>query len=365
MPSELDAPVTRLVNPQRPPLFSDYPETVGLEITGRCQLACHHCFNLSSPTNPFELSLATIERLLDEMVEWSVKTIRLTGGEPTLHRDFRAIVEGCAVRGISVGMNTNGIHDTSLLDYLCNAPIDMFFVSLDGMEECNDAIRGTGTFRRALASCATLRQAGRRVMISYHAGRENQADLEPLAAQAAAIDVDLKVSPIRPIGRAIEEMPDSLLSPSEYHALVRRVVALRASYPEIRILTDFDILGEHRASDCAPDAMRESCKAGRTMININYAGEIYPCAFFATPDRRFSAGNVRDHDATTLWRTAETFRPFRTHQKSTTCQSCDHYQGACVGGCPAVAHFTSGALDAHDPTCFVDLTGTAGRGMSV
>jgi radical SAM protein with 4Fe4S-binding SPASM domain len=345
----------QLRNPATIPAFSGHPRVVGIEITGRCQLRCRHCFNHSGPDNHQELSVDLIEGILDEMISWDVRLLRLSGGEPTYHRRFRDVVAACERRGIRIVMNTHGIYRAELLEYLKVAPIYQFIISVDGLEANHNAIRGHGTFLRAIASCAELKQAGCRVMIACHVGVGNAQDVRGLVQLAAELGVDIKFSPIRPVGRAIDELPAALVRPDVYLGVVREVTELRRRFHNINLFTDFDILEGSPATACQRDGSKVSCAAGRTMVNINYDGAIYPCAFFVTSDGIFSAGNVHIESVSEVWIRSSIFTPFRVHQKSATCRSCSHYGRTCAGGCPAIAQFTSGSLDAHDPTCFVDL----------
>lgn len=348
----------KLENATVAPQFSAVPGDVSIEITGRCQLACRHCYNESGPDNSDELSLRTIEVVLDNMVEWKVPWIRITGGEPTMHGQFRKIVEACRCRHIDVTVNSNGIFARDMLAYLQSAPIERFLISLDGMEKANDAIRGPGTFRQAISTCRDLRQSGQRVILCYHVGEMNRNDIAPLVSLAAEMSADVKISPIRPVGRAIATISDGILKPQQYLAVVRQLCQLRDRFPYIQIQTDFDIL-DGPFSDGNQDASaRLSCKAGRVMVHIRSNGDILPCAFFVTPAREFVAGNIHHESIGRVWLESPVFEPFRRHQKSEACRSCQHYQGRCVGGCPAVAHFLTGRLDAHDPMCFANLIET-------
>ena len=242
-----------------------------------------------------------------------------------------------------------------MLSYLETAPIDLFLISVDGMEANNDAIRGRGTFRRATHSCRELHRAGQNVTISFHVGEGNRTDVAEIIALAAEMGVNIKVSPIRPIGRAVEELPNSLIQPNNYLQVVREAIELRKKYDRIKTFTDFDILDNSPDNGCQREPKTASCKAGRIMVNVNYDGRIYPCAFFATPEGEFSAGNIYETTVMEAWKTSPVFQPFRMQSKSETCQSCEYYQKKCVGGCPAIAHFTTGSLDARDPTCFAHL----------
>lgn len=95
------------------------------------------------------------------------------------------------------------------------------------------------------------------------------------------------------------------------------------------------------------------------MLNVNYDGYVYPCAFLVTPQQEFAAGHLHEARLLNLWRESHAFLPFRTLEKDSVCQNCFAYGQTCVGGCVAVSYFTTGRLDAQDPTCFIELVSPA------
>jgi radical SAM protein with 4Fe4S-binding SPASM domain len=200
-----------------------------------------------------------------------------------------------------------------------------------------------------------LKEAGQKVMIGCHVGDGNAADIPGLVALAAELGVDLKVAPLRPVGRAVRELPPFLIQPRNFYAVVRQLTQLRRKYPQVHIYTDLDILEGPGTSECRRDPARAPCRAGRSMIHIHYDGGIYPCGFFIELGDHFRAGSIYEETATAVWQRPTTFEEFRVQQKSDTCRGCGHYQSRCSGGCPAIAYSTTGHLDALDPTCFADL----------
>lgn len=344
-----------LHNKPTQPYYTPVPRDVSLEITGRCNLRCRHCFNESGPGHPHELPLEQIEAFLDEVQTWGVRFMRISGGEPTVHRQFREVVAACRQRGIGIGLNTNGVYPPEMLEYLKSAPIEVFFVSLDGLEANNDAIRGAGTFRRAVETCRQLKAGGQKVIVGFHVGEGNRGDVPGLIALVAELGIDLKVAPLRPVGRAVRELPQSLIQPRNFYTVIRQITRLRRDYPQIHIYTDFDLLDGPALSDCFPDPSRASCKAGRSLINVRSDGTINPCAFFDNWDEEFAAGNIYHDSATAVWQDPETFHALRVQQKSDTCQGCGFYKTRCNAGCPAITYAASGHIDALDPTCFADL----------
>jgi len=83
-----------------------------LEITDRCNLTCPVCFAESSPQRTQHRSLAQIEFMLDALVrnEGEPDVVQISGGEPTLHPDFFAVLDAAKRRPIKhLMLNTNGI----------------------------------------------------------------------------------------------------------------------------------------------------------------------------------------------------------------------------------------------------------------
>ena len=75
-------------------------------LTLRCQLSCSYCSNRHKPnwSEDDELGVAA---WLKRIEKFDCEEIVVTGGEPTLHRDFRAIVRGWVEMGKTVHVYTN------------------------------------------------------------------------------------------------------------------------------------------------------------------------------------------------------------------------------------------------------------------
>jgi 7,8-dihydro-6-hydroxymethylpterin dimethyltransferase len=83
-----------------------------IEITDHCNLRCPICYAESGPHRPEFRDLATIERMLDAVVanEGEPDVVQLSGGEPTLHPEFFAVLDAARRRPIKhLMLNTNGI----------------------------------------------------------------------------------------------------------------------------------------------------------------------------------------------------------------------------------------------------------------
>jgi 7,8-dihydro-6-hydroxymethylpterin dimethyltransferase len=83
-----------------------------LEITDHCNLSCPVCYAASGPHRTERRDLATVERMLDAIVanEGEPDVVQISGGEPTTHPDFFAILDAAKRRPIKhLMLNTNGI----------------------------------------------------------------------------------------------------------------------------------------------------------------------------------------------------------------------------------------------------------------
>jgi uncharacterized radical SAM superfamily Fe-S cluster-containing enzyme len=83
-----------------------------VEITDHCNLKCPICYADSGPHRPGFRDLAMVERMLDAIVanEGEPDVVQISGGEPTLHPDFFAILDAAKRRPIRhLMVNTNGL----------------------------------------------------------------------------------------------------------------------------------------------------------------------------------------------------------------------------------------------------------------
>jgi MoaA/NifB/PqqE/SkfB family radical SAM enzyme len=137
---------------------------IGFHLTDRCQLDCQHC--LRDPEKaPKDLPLSVFRKVLAEAkVLYRTPQVALTGGEPSLHPAFEAILDAIAERDLGWHLVTNGKRFPRLLDLLRESPrrralLTAVNFSLDGADEAvHDAIRGEGSYREVMLG-ATLATA--------------------------------------------------------------------------------------------------------------------------------------------------------------------------------------------------------------
>ena len=162
-------------------------DTLWVQLGGTlCNLTCEHCFISCSPKND-SLALMTEANILpylEEAAAMGVKDYYITGGEPFISKELEALIERILQQG-PVTVLTNGtlitearaqrladIRDASLYSV-------EFRVSIDGFNaEENDAIRGDGSFEKAMRGVERLVAAGFLPIITaaqvWEPGRERE-----------------------------------------------------------------------------------------------------------------------------------------------------------------------------------------------
>ena len=92
-----------------------------VEVTDSCNLRCPVCYAASGPERLAHRPLDLIEKMLDAVVrnEGQPDVVQISGGEPTIHPDFFAILELAKARPIRhLMVNTNGVRIAQEEDFV-------------------------------------------------------------------------------------------------------------------------------------------------------------------------------------------------------------------------------------------------------
>jgi MoaA/NifB/PqqE/SkfB family radical SAM enzyme len=84
------------------------PLSVQVELTNHCSTACEHC-DRWHPTKRRDMEFDLAKRLLQQLADEHVTTITLSGGEPTQHPRFEELLRDAKLKGLSIGILSNGV----------------------------------------------------------------------------------------------------------------------------------------------------------------------------------------------------------------------------------------------------------------
>ncbi len=344
------------------------PARVYFELTRRCNLACRSCFNNSCHPLTNELTRPEILDALAQLNRLGAFEIRFTGGEPTEHPEFREIIAFAKARGFYISLGSNGVFSNEKRSWVYQSGVDWFIISLDGTEEINDRVRGSGTYRQVVRTLRDLANLPHlRVRLNMVIARHNVHTIEDLARLADENGVEsLNMIPLRPYGRSVKTMTDDMFSQHDFYAFIKHIRELRQRY-RVQFITTLDLLDPEATTSHDPIVQKKrTCAAGVEATVIGATGDVYGCSYSPasfpdSPDlegrRLFVAGNLRQESIRTIWRDSKRWAVFRylDKYKNPHCQICAHYGVRCVGSCPIMGYFQQGQLDAFDPYCFVNL----------
>ena len=149
--------------------------------TRTCNLKCVHCY-MESDAQKYQGELTTEEskRLIDDLADFKVPVLLISGGEPLIRTDFFELAEYTVAKGIRPTLSTNGTLITrKIAQRLKNIGIGYVGISLDGLREVNDKFRGKeGAFQAAMEGIQNCVAVGQRVGLRFTINSHNFAELD-------------------------------------------------------------------------------------------------------------------------------------------------------------------------------------------
>ncbi|WP_226699978.1 GTP 3',8-cyclase MoaA [Qipengyuania gaetbuli] len=140
-------------------------EYLRLSLTDVCNFRCTYCLpdGYKKPCNrPAELSVGEVRRVVSAFARLGLWKVRLTGGEPTLRRDFDEVARSVAeIPGIRrVAMTTNGYRLAERAQAWRNAGISAINISVDSLDPARFAeITGHDRLREILKGIDAAQKA--------------------------------------------------------------------------------------------------------------------------------------------------------------------------------------------------------------
>lgn len=318
------------------------PVHVVWEITLSCNLKCQHCGSRAGKRRSNELSTEEAFSVIDQLAALGTREITLIGGEAYLRRDWLQLVERIANHGIRCGMQTGARALTrKRLEDGKEAGLFGIGVSLDGMEDLHDRLRGVkGSWREGLLAIETAKEIGLGASCNTQIGAETIDHLEPLfnrLIQAGASHWQLQITVA--MGNAVEN-DHLLLQP---HRILELMPMLARLYSEGLarefLLTFGNNLGyfgpyEHLWRGFGDENLHwTGCAAGQNVIGLEADGTIKGCPSLAT--ETYGGGNVRLESVADLWNHSPELHFGRLRDIDSLwgfCRTC-YYADVCRGGC--------------------------------
>ncbi len=364
---ELDQP-SETPAPRQPP-----GPVVIWNLVRRCNLACKHCYSISADVDfPGELSSTEIHTVMDDLRDFGVPVLILSGGEPLLRPDILDISRRAKGKGFYVGLSTNGtLIDESNIDALAAVGYDYVGISIDGMRDTHDRFRRkAGAFDASLHAIRLCREAGIKVGMRFTPTRDNAHELPALMDLMRREGVNkLYVSHLNYGGRGNRNRRSDVV-----HQSTRRVMdqLFARCYEDVRAGRDTEYVTGNNDADGVyllhwikrhrPDRYRDMRQrlvqwggnaSGVNIANIDNIGNVHPDTFWWN----YTLGNVRERPFSDIWQDRsdplmdglkQSPRPLRGR-----CGVCRH-RDICGGNTRIRAFQLTGDPWWEDPACYLD-----------
>ncbi|MCW2247713.1 radical SAM protein with 4Fe4S-binding SPASM domain [Azospirillum fermentarium] len=339
-----------------PPHLSD----VLIEVTGRCNLTCAHCFNSDFNTDAAlsrQMTTDQILALIADLDAHNVRRIQISGGEPTMRKDLWTIID--AIDRHRMYLDVISTNATLLNERLAERLSRRFkengalYISMDGLTaDTYEAVRGEGVFPGFQRAMERLDAHGCRVFINTMAVRTNLHQMDQLYDWMASHPSikGWRIGLPKVLGR-YREFHDTLEVEFEEVILVFKRLLMRwlTDRPGFRMeLSDFfrtdsfdSGLEDHRPDD-------HPCKYALTNMTIKPDGTAVFCASLEVHPPAV-LGNVAVSGVGPVWHG----RPHMAMREMAIrdlpdCGPC-RYSRLCGGGCRSNALLSYGDIRARDP----------------
>ena len=341
-------------------------------LTKACNLRCVHCYaSANAHPAPNELAFNEGISLLDDLIKFQVPAVLFSGGEPLVRPEALDFIRYARQGGLACTLSTNGLLiDEIMADRLADSGLKYIGISLDGLRERHDKLRGQdGAFDGVLRAIAHCRARGIKVGLRFTVHGLNLQDLDAIFDICIQHDVQrLCVYHLAYSGRG-GNMQKVDLTPAQTRQVIDRVFARsmelhRAGAP-LEVLTvdnhadaAYVLMHLEQTDPARHDKVRERLmgtggnRSGCNIAAIDPMGNVHYDQF----SWHYNCGNIRDEPFSKIWSDAkdERLAILRNRQAHlpARCQGC-RFLSVCNGNLRTRAEAATNNWLGFDPGCYL------------
>ncbi|MDQ7089292.1 MAG: heme d1 biosynthesis radical SAM protein NirJ [Methylococcales bacterium] len=338
----------------------------------RCNLTCKHCYTTSANIHfPGELTTAEIYQTMDDLKDFNVPVLILSGGEPLLHPNIFAISKRAKALGFYVALSSNGTLITpDNIEQIAAMNYQYVGVSLDGIGKTHDDFRQQkGSFAKSLAGIRLCHDKGIKVGIRFTLTQDNVEDFPQILKLMDDEGIDkFYLSHLNYGGRGNKNRQDDAnfkMTREVMNQLFTQCLQWEQQGGKREIVTgnnDADaVYFLHWVNQHFPQRVHDlqlkleqwgGNASGVNVANIDNLGHVHPDTFWWN----HSLGSVKERTFADIWQ--DTSDPLMAGLKQTPrplegrCGSC-HYQKICNGNTRVRAQQVFNNPWAEDPGCYL------------
>ena len=319
--------------------------TLQWHITQACDLHCKHCYDRSDRSAlKLDQAIGVLEDLWNFCHHRRVRgQVSFTGGNPLLYPHFLELYRAASEKGFILAILGNPVPKDNIEELISIQAPAFFQVSLEGLEEKNDAVRGPGHFKRVVRFLDVLRDLKIYSMVMLTLTRYNMDQVLPLAHFLKERADCFTFNRLSQVGEGSNlQLPE----PDLYRRFLRAYGEAAADNP-IMALKDnlINILHHLEGKPLFGGCCGYGCGAAFNFMAVLPDGEAHACRKFPS-----LIGHVFQQTIAEIY---DSELACRYRAGSSACRSCS-IRPVC-GGCPAVIHGQGGnVFNDRDPYCFME-----------
>ena len=325
------------------------------EITLACDLGCKHCGSRAGKARDSELSTEQCLELVRQFAETGIREITLIGGEAYLRDDWHIIAAAISDAGMRCGITTGARNlDQDRVDKAVAAGVHTIGISIDGLQETHDMLRGPGSYEALLGAAERIAKTPIRLTTNSQINRLSMPELPALADRIVAMGSKAwQIAVTVPLGRAADR-PELVLQPYDLLELFPLLVWVKRNHLDpagVRLFPANNVgyFGPYSA-ELRSGSHFGGCGAGRTTLGVEADGSLKACP--SLPSADYTVGNL---GTSTLESLSGEDSKVKALGKRTVddlwgfCATC-YYAEECLAGCTWTSHAILGR-PGNNPYC--------------
>lgn len=262
-------------------------------VTYRCNAHCNMCDCFKYPTKPEEELTIDLIKKLPEMAFTNI-----TGGEPFIRKDLSDIVREINKKTNRIVISTNGYFTDRILSLCEEFPNVGIRISIEGLEESNDKIRGIPDgFKRGYSTLKTLVERGHKdVGFGCTVQELNADDLVPLYKLSDELNMEFATATLHNsfyFRKNDNKIEDRFKVAQSFEKLINELLKSKSPKKWFRAYFNHGLInyiyGNKRYLPC---------DMGTNAFFVDPYGHVMPCN---GSDERMSMGNLNEQSWEEIW----------------------------------------------------------------
>lgn len=320
--------------------------TLYLYLTDRCNLRCSHCWiaPAHSENRQAGIPFKPLKKAIKAARSIGLCGVKLTGGEPLLYKEIKALLAFLSDEELTITIETNGtLFDESIIKAFQEAKVSLVSVSLDAASETlHDEIRGQkGCYRQTRKGLALLGGSDINSQAIMTLQQKNRNEIQRVIRLCEEMGIDsLKINHLIPCGRgtAAFERGDNL----SLEELIEAHRQVKEEWdPPKNVAVYFDLPLAFQSVDELTSQGINECKI-LNIMGILGNGDFSICGIGHLVEA-LRMGNIETDDIVEVWKSSKVFKDLRgslPQELKGACGNCI-FKFQCLGNCRANAYAVS------------------------